>query len=415
MYQQFLIAILFAGFAIGFAGIRRKNSELQSTGFWALSYMCLAVGFVGEALYSVTDNFMVFTPLSDTLIILGALLLSVGLIRFHDHKLPVLALASVFLSTLSVTLWFWFAEKNPNIRTKIGGYGIAALLGIGAWSVRKDISTTIHRLIFMVTVAFSILLLTAIVLGFHVMPQLATTPIISLKVGLEVLHLGSALLGLSIGALFLLASITKITNDLKRKSETDTLTDLNNRRTFEDKANKAIEGAHQSKSSLALIVCNIDHFNRINEKLGRKEGDLILKKLGQKLTELCRPIDFVGRINDDNFAIILQVATSNMARLVAECARTTIRETTLPDTSTKPITASFGIAELQAGESYYDLSLRAENCLINAKNNGRNQVTKCLSEFSYEDLEINEKANLFTGNLNSIQNSKQFAKSLQKV
>jgi hemerythrin-like metal-binding protein len=86
---------------------------------------------------------------------------------------------------------------------------------------------------------------------------------------------------------------------------TDQLTDLYNRRHFNNVFARELKRAKRDKAPLALIMLDIDHFKKINDQLGHSAGDRVLIQVGQKLKEIChRPGDFPFRLGGEEFCIL---------------------------------------------------------------------------------------------------------------
>jgi diguanylate cyclase len=158
----------------------------------------------------------------------------------------------------------------------------------------------------------------------------------------------------------------------------DPLTNVGNRRRLESELARMVVAAHASESPLCLVLADLDNFKRINDKFGRPIGDEILKLFSSALVQNVKGRDAVARVGGEEFAVILPDTTMGNAyhlaeRILGHVKRADwIRE--LTGQASLPLTASFGIAQLQEQDSAEELLKRADAKLLEAKRNGRSQV-----------------------------------------
>lgn len=160
----------------------------------------------------------------------------------------------------------------------------------------------------------------------------------------------------------------------------DPLTRLANRRQFDDLLSKEFYRLKRSGARLSLILLDVDHFKRFNDRYGHVEGDDCLRRVGQALrTVVGRASDVAARYGGEEFAVVLPETEAAGARTMAERIRRAVEELDIPhaDNSVMPrVTVSLGVAtryatELAAPESLVEL---ADQALYRAKQAGRNRV-----------------------------------------
>lgn len=167
-----------------------------------------------------------------------------------------------------------------------------------------------------------------------------------------------------------------------RKAETlatvDGLTNLPNRRRFQESLETLIAACHREHTPLCLVLADLDHFKSINDKHGHLAGDAVLKTFANVLSKGVRATDVAARYGGEEFALILPKTPLGSASVVAESLRRAIAETIWVGTSSKQrigqVTASFGVAEIRDDETTEDLIDRADQKLYEAKRKGRNRV-----------------------------------------
>ncbi|GAW95824.1 GGDEF domain-containing protein [Colwellia marinimaniae] len=163
---------------------------------------------------------------------------------------------------------------------------------------------------------------------------------------------------------------------LQKIANTDTLTELANRRYTFIYAQKMLLQAIKAKQNFAMIIFDVDHFKQVNESFGHAGGDIALKEISSTANKYVRAHDILGRIGGEEFLLILPEASSAQAYEIAERIRHAIEHKVIMVNS-KPlqITASFGIAQLtDKQDSFKQLFNNADMALFQAKDQGRNQT-----------------------------------------
>jgi len=203
-------------------------------------------------------------------------------------------------------------------------------------------------------------------------------------------------LGLSLGAVDYIAKpfnpkIVKARIDnylrLKRKtdllenlSSIDGLTEIANRRKFEEIIDIEWKRAKRSQTMLSILMIDIDYFKQFNDTYGHASGDNCLRRVAKTLKNtLNRPADFVARYGGEEFIAILPETKNNSAVEIANQMRTGIENLNIPHEKSKVsefVTISMGVATAipQNNSSQERLIEAADKCLYTAKERGRNQA-----------------------------------------
>lgn len=100
------------------------------------------------------------------------------------------------------------------------------------------------------------------------------------------------------------------TEQLEWASEHDALTCLPNRRAFQKRLRAGVLRSMRDGTKLGLLLVDLDHFKNVNDTLGHAAGDAMLKEIARRLRGKVRETDFIGRIGGDEFAIVVENATS---------------------------------------------------------------------------------------------------------
>ncbi|MFL6659788.1 MAG: diguanylate cyclase [Massilia sp.] len=159
---------------------------------------------------------------------------------------------------------------------------------------------------------------------------------------------------------------------LRRVADTDSLTQAASRVCLEQRAQFEIIRCSQEQRPLSLIVFDIDRFKEVNDLHGHAVGDRSLQHVCLMAQHCLRPNDMLGRFGGDEFVALMPGTGHEAAHAIAERIRLRIMAQRLAELP--PLTASFGVAQWQADETYAQLFERADRALYLAKQAGRNQT-----------------------------------------
>lgn len=192
----------------------------------------------------------------------------------------------------------------------------------------------------------------------------------------------------------------RLENQLERLATTDSLSGAYNRRHFTHCAETEIERARRYGHPLALLLLDIDHFKSINDNYGHHVGDEAIRAIADVCRATLRNSDSLGRMGGEEFAILLPETNLSDAGQLAERLRENLAKmqisvrnsssvpTEIESSNNDPnpnetsaqvsLTASIGVSLWHgASDSLEALLQRADTCLYEAKDKGRNQVVIC--------------------------------------
>jgi diguanylate cyclase (GGDEF)-like protein/PAS domain S-box-containing protein len=165
-------------------------------------------------------------------------------------------------------------------------------------------------------------------------------------------------------------------NSLHERATKDPLTQVANRAEF-DRMHQAFLKAHLERNlSCSLIICDIDYFKSVNDTYGHLAGDEVLRAFGRLLKSECRSGDLVARYGGEEFVLLCADCNNATATRRAEEMRRLISELPLPALNGNFVTVSFGVTEVQPGDTAESMLRRADRALLEAKNLGRNTVVQ---------------------------------------
>lgn len=169
----------------------------------------------------------------------------------------------------------------------------------------------------------------------------------------------------------------RLFDEIQKLAITDPLTQLNNRRKFEEMASKEFERSLRYDRPLCAIMIDLDQFKHINDTYGHLAGDQVLISLANLCKKDLRNIDILARYGGEEFIILLPETTTAQALLTAERLRQDC-EANEVGTSQGPIaiTISLGVSELNKScKTLEELVDRADQALFESKRTGRNKST----------------------------------------
>jgi diguanylate cyclase (GGDEF)-like protein len=176
--------------------------------------------------------------------------------------------------------------------------------------------------------------------------------------------------------------LEKLNELLLSLSEKDKLTGIANRRKFDDYIDNVWSTSIKNRSSIALLIVDIDYFKEYNDNLGHLEGDKCIASVANTLANMNIKSHFIARYGGDEFMVVLENCSIDDAVNLAENIKATIAELNIPHRFSKVsdrITLSIGAAGVIPDENMTikDFIREADKALYIAKKSGRNQVAVC--------------------------------------
>jgi diguanylate cyclase len=165
---------------------------------------------------------------------------------------------------------------------------------------------------------------------------------------------------------------------VRSESLIDPLTQLYNRKYFDDTLAQAIDNAHAKDEPLSLMMTDIDHFKAFNDNFGHLTGDQVLRLVALSVKQNVKGQDTAARYGGEEFAVVLPNTVLRSAITVGDHIRRAVMTKELMKRSTGEhlgrVTISVGVATLRKGDTVASLIERTDICLYAAKRHGRNRV-----------------------------------------
>lgn len=170
--------------------------------------------------------------------------------------------------------------------------------------------------------------------------------------------------------------ITQLMRLLENAARIDGLTGLWNRAYFNERLESELAGAVRKTAPISLVMCDLDHFKKLNDNFGHPAGDAVLQGFSQVVRQELRAYDIACRYGGEEFALILPGATIQEAAGVCERVRSAIEHKVWRKYPKLTVTGSFGVTAcglsgLNDAASWIEA---ADQALYAAKSSGRNQV-----------------------------------------
>lgn len=163
---------------------------------------------------------------------------------------------------------------------------------------------------------------------------------------------------------------------LREMSQTDPLTGVANRRHFFLRAGEELSRARRYGRDLSIVMLDLDHFKRVNDRWGHAAGDRVLKMLCVVCMRILRQADLMARVGGEEFAVVVPDTNLDGATLLAERVRLAVADQALAEGGDMiRVTLSAGVSALAPTDSTVDDVLkRADQALYSAKAAGRNRT-----------------------------------------
>ncbi|WP_417483770.1 diguanylate cyclase [Maricaulis salignorans] len=373
-----LILILVIGCALHVVNWR-IHRESAGVKWWALG---LAVHTTGLTLSFWENSLAVHIPFWIVTInmvsLTGSLMLVYGTAKFAERPFPpafYIALGSFAVASLS-----WYAVVENSVTMRVIAFAITLQLANLLTLTRLYFIARRDGLASILVLASSLGSTIALMSGLIIWQLLTQPDVTNFYDQTPVMPL--AMLGLMASectAIFgyLLLSAGQSQARLERLAHRDALTELPNRRAFEQEITHRLRSSRKQDQLFALAIFDVDYFKKINDTHGHDAGDAVLRHLASVATDAVRPHDFLARVGGEEFAVIFDVGdaaelvmAANRLRLAIEIHRTRFGEREID------LTVSVGCVLAKSGAhlDFAQLYRAADRALYKAKTTGRNRV-----------------------------------------
>jgi diguanylate cyclase (GGDEF)-like protein len=345
--------------------------------FFTALVMIMATQFTRSFLNTATES-VTIDRLLQLIFIVAGLSIFFSLIGYRDYAVILVLLSMLSSLFFPVIGWIIYLKGRSYARFYILGWGIWSLgmilgvlqhIGMMPVTLYSDLSTGL---------CFSI---EAALLSFALADRF--NQVRKEKEEIELIHIEH----LEKDQQLLEKLVSVRTEELEQARDraellarTDSLTNMLNRRAFFECGSIEIERSLRYKSSLSVMMIDLDHFKSVNDKYGHAAGDNTLLSVANTLKAMIRNVDIIGRVGGEEFAVIIPHADLSIATELAQRLRLGIEKAEIMiDDQSLNITACFGVTSINVkSESLDDALKRADKALYLAKENGRNRVEQLI-------------------------------------
>lgn len=372
-YSLVLMAGLIAAVlsAVLFFVRRSFQVEIPGLGFWAWGLAVQVLSAFVYALRGVLPDAAVL-PLANVLFILGHGLPLIGLQVFFGRPPGWMTLAGALAFTLVGMLWWLLVEPDYAARVVWVSVPMTLINCLQLWQVVRH-----GRGYFASWFLGTLIGMNTLLVASRAVLALMTGPaLVDLTRPGHIQNVYLALTGMipnMMAVAFLMMSTRRAHTAVERRSASDPLTGVLNRRGFGEAYARETARMRRLPRPLSLLAIDLDFFKRVNDLHGHAEGDRVLVEVARMVASVLRESDYVARFGGEEFMVLLPDTDLALAVAVAERIQGMLRSEC---SSERPAcTASIGVAwQDDPLEGMKDLLDRGDQALYRAKANGRDRI-----------------------------------------
>jgi diguanylate cyclase (GGDEF)-like protein len=366
---NFLVAMSFSAV---FAVVAQRSQSRKAALWFAAGFGVASLSAICELLVASTGTPKLWALGAFASVLAGMVMLAIGIGLLFGQRIACWIVATFMAASLVLSWMIYDLPRGTPLQALLyqSPFALVVLTSAGIVFTRGQRSQINQFLAFLLLIT-----------GLHFLAKAGLANMLGAgTTAQDYIHTDYALISQSltavlmvaVGLTLLAALVLEIMAVQRTESEIDTLSGLANRRGFDRGVHAALYEA-TTKHSHALILCDIDHFKRINDTFGHHIGDLVIQSFGARLRKGAPQNSVIGRLGGEEFAIFLPDHPIDVAVQLAQKLRLEVMSLPElpPDIS---ITASFGVAPVTPEADITAAYRSADQALYNAKNAGRNRV-----------------------------------------
>ncbi|MBR9871977.1 MAG: GGDEF domain-containing protein [Gammaproteobacteria bacterium] len=365
-------------FGLGMFAYAREHAKFSGIKTIGAGYFLIGGGCVLLGLRHFIHDFA-SVVISNLAIIMGVILIYRGLFRFLGISLRFERWLSPALLVLLAPVLYFYTFHAPDVSLRIQAFSatfaVASFIGAcGLLQHPETRSRSVARMLIAMFLTVAAFFIFRVSWSFYDIPpdDFMNAGLLS---SLAVLAGEFVVISSSFATIWMASD--ELQKELSEIARIDPLTGTYNRRAFDEACEIEFSRSLRSDSPFTIIMCDLDHFKKVNDQYGHHIGDQVLRHFADILKDRVRQHDVVARFGGEEFVLLLPNNNTEQGRLVAEQlrAKTAATQIALGRDINLAISASFGVAQYCIGDSEWSAVLhRADNALYEAKKQGRNRV-----------------------------------------
>jgi len=352
------------------------HSEFRGVKQTAYAFIISSIASLLVVIRSQTPDIISFV-LPNTLFVLSMAFIHLGFVYFYqfdDRKVKRFH-GAILLMMVAFTSFFTYVDHSNNVNVRIAI--LSFFVSIQCIYIMRTLLKGHNKANLTLAISYLIFSLFFLVRGLITLTEDPIDDFMnaSLIHSLSVVVYELLVAVTSFGMVWIVSYSAQ--RALLEQASHDPLTKVLNRRALESTIDTEHARSLRNDSALSVIMLDIDHFKRINDRFGHARGDEVLIDIASVLTQNTRPYDSIARFGGEEFIILLPNTSVDQAEVIAENLRVKIAE---HNYNFKPedginVTASFGVTECNlVKEGWLNILERADSGLYKAKAEGRNKV-----------------------------------------
>lgn len=357
---------------LGLWHFRRAQRHLAVAG---IGYALSTLGFVMQGVLPALPYELQRIP-GNLLFLLAAAMLFAAVLGGLRIAVPVRTMAALIIAGMVALMWFLWVDPSLPTRTIIislalAGLALTAAVKLYQYPKQRKADWFLFWVATLATMDF----LMRPVLVFAFPEQFVGEQILQQTVYWVWVQVFYAVLAITVALGLFAALSSDVVEELRREADTDKLSGLYNRRGFENQARRVLWHYQTTRSPVALVIADLDHFKRINDTYGHAAGDAVITAFSEQILQLLPGAAVAGRIGGEEFAVLLPGLDLSRAEEFAQALQAGMAQHCNNESFGALVpTASMGLAVAHGEAELSDLLRRADAALYQAKDAGRNRV-----------------------------------------
>ncbi len=366
-----VILMLFSGVFLGLYLYDRKHHfPAWVSAAYAAALLAYLTDINRTIFSSITADYI-----SNTFFWMTAICIVMAVCTRLRRPVPVLPIAIALLAGLAAQSWFSFVDDDLIMRSMVANMFSAFVLMAVLPTLWQSATIAIDRAIFWVTCVLVGSYLLRPIIIFMVMGETHTHESYTGSTEALAQQMTIAVASLAGAVTLLIAAGYDIVVRTQQMNVIDPLTGVLNRRGYEEMLEETGANADEQLVGRAVMMFDVDAFKQVNDNYGHHTGDAVLARMAATAKAVIEHHGQVARVGGEEFAVILNGTSSAVAHEITEHLRLAFGLLVHPELPPgASITASFGIAHTQDGETLKRTLRRADMALYAAKDRGRNRI-----------------------------------------